>query len=147
MSEQRILFGTNTSNDAQNYLQIAAVEIPNPGAPKPAEYNEQTGEIGGHGNAKRPFTFNIVQKINHPGEVNKARYQPQNPNMIATMCTDGRVLIFDRTKHSMSPKPDGADQFDMELVGHKEEGFGLSWDPHNEGCLATGTQDNTVRLW
>lgn len=89
--------------------------------------------------------MHIEQKIDHPGEVNKARYQPQNPNIIATMCVDGRVLIFDRTKHSSFPK--GIVSPQAELLGHKKEGFGLSWNPHEAGHLATGSEDKTVRLW
>ncbi len=89
--------------------------------------------------------FNIVQKINHKGEVNKARYQPQNPNIIATMCTDGRIMVWDRTKHPSAPTGRVSPQ--MELIGHKLEGFGLSWSPHEAGHLATGSEDKTVRLW
>ena len=147
MSQHRLILGTHTSGQAQNYLQIATLEIPDFRVPDPAEYDEQRGEIGGHGNAKKPFQFTVIQKINHPGEVNKARYQPQNPNIIASLCIDGRVLIFDRTKHSSNPKSDGSVEFEMELVGHKKEGFGLSWSPFNEGQLATGNEDNTVKIW
>ncbi|KAF2140258.1 uncharacterized protein K452DRAFT_53536 [Aplosporella prunicola CBS 121167] len=145
--QHRVLFGTHTSDQAQNYLQIASIEIPALKSPDPAEYDEQRGEIGGHGAAKKPFMFNVIQKINHPGEINKARYMPQNENMIATMCTDGRVLVFDRTKHTSQPDPNGTIKPDMELKGHSEEGFGLSWSPHYEGQLATGSEDKTVRIW
>ena len=89
--------------------------------------------------------FNIIQKIDHKGEVNKARYQPQNPNIIATMCTDGRVMIFDRSKHSSVPS--GTVNPQIELLGHTKEGFGISWSPHEAGHLATGSEDTTVRLW
>ncbi|KAF2090873.1 WD40 repeat-like protein [Saccharata proteae CBS 121410] len=148
LSEHRLLFGTNTSDQAQNYLQIARLEIPDLRAPPdPANLDENRGEIGSHGAAKKPFTFKVIQRINHPGEINKARYQPQNPNLIATMCTDGRALIFDRTKHTSEPAPQGTYKFDMELKGHTAEGFGLSWSPHHEGHLATGSEDTTVRLW
>ena len=61
------------------------------------------------------------------------------------MCVDGRVLIFDRTKHSSFPK--GIVSPQAELLGHKKEGFGLSWNPHEAGHLATGSEDKTVRLW
>ena len=87
----------------------------------------------------------VEQKIDHPGEVNKARYQPQNPDIIATMCIDGNVLVFDRTKHSLVPP--GIVNPQAELLGHKKEGFGLSWNPHEAGKLATGSEDKTVRLW
>lgn len=149
----RLLIGTHTSNGAQNYLQIANVELPKNITPDSHEYDEERGEIGGYGHSssgEQPsIKLNIEQKIDHPGEVNKARYQPQNPNIIATMCIDGRVLIFDRTKHSSVPK--GVVSPQAELIGHKEEGFGLSWNPHPEpehvGKLATGGNDTTVKLW
>lgn len=147
MSTHRVILGTHTSGQAQNYLQIAHVEIPDFRYPDLADLNEERGEVGGHGNAKRPFDFKIVQKINHPGEVNKARYQPQNPDIIASLCVDGKVLIFDRTKHPMQPKGDGSIKFEAELVGHEREGFGLSWSPLKEGHLVTGNEDMTVRTW
>jgi len=146
MSQHRVILGTHTSNQAQNYLQIAHCEIPDFRVPDLSELNEERGEIGGHGNAKRPFDFKIVQKINHPGEVNKARYQPQNPDIIASLCVDGKVLIFDRTKHPLQPKDDSI-KFEAELVGHSKEGFGLSWSPLKEGHLVTGNEDTTVKTW
>ena len=115
------------------------------------DYDEEREEIGGYGGGASKKTpvmevkFNIIQKIDHKGEVNKARYQPQNPNIIATMCTDGRVMIWDRTKHPLQPT--GHVNPQMELHGHELEGFGLSWSPHQAGHLATGSEDQTVRLW
>ncbi|KAI5296008.1 Histone acetyltransferase type B subunit 2 [Ascosphaera acerosa] len=150
-STHRLLLGTHTSNGAQNYLQIAQVQLPNPRSPASTDdYDDERGEIGGHGQggAKRTpmeIKFNIVQRIDHRGEVNKARYQPQNPNVIATMCTDGTVMVFDRTKHGSFP--DGQVNPQLELVGHTKEGFGISWSPHLQGHLATGAEDATVRLW
>lgn len=147
MSAHRLLLGTHTSNQAQNYIQIAQVEVPDFRVPDVSELDEQRGEAGGYGNAKKPFDFKVIQKINHPGEVNKARYQPQNPDIIASLCVDGRVLIFDRTKHPMTPKADGTIKTEAELIGHEKEGFGLSWSPLLEGHIATGNEDTTVRTW
>lgn len=145
----RLLIGTHTSNDAPNYLQIANIELPKSVTPNERDYDEERGEIGGYGNTASgqapAIRMTIEQKINHPGEVNKARYQPQNPNIIATMCIDGKVLIFDKSKHSLIP--DGVVRPQVELIGHKSEGFGLSWNPHEPGKLATGSEDKTVRLW
>ncbi|EEH05338.1 chromatin assembly factor 1 subunit C [Histoplasma capsulatum G186AR] len=149
-STHRLLIGTHTSSDAQNYLQIAHVQLPNPTAPDAEDYDDERGEIGGYGGGgskKAPMEvkFNIVQKIDHKGEVNKARYQPQNPNVIATMCTDGRVMVWDRSKHPSLPT--GNVSPELELLGHTKEGFGLSWSPHLVGHLVTGSEDKTVRLW
>lgn len=149
-STHRLLIGTHTSTEAQNYLQIAHVQLPNPSQPDAEDYDDDRGEIGGFGGnsskkASMEVKFNIVQKIDHKGEVNKARYQPQNPNIIATMCTDGRVMIWDRSKHPSLPT--GTVNPQLELLGHEKEGFGLSWSPHTAGHLATGSEDKTVRLW
>ncbi|KAI9760653.1 MAG: Histone acetyltransferase type B subunit 2 [Chaenotheca gracillima] len=151
-STHRLLIGTHTSSEAPNYLQIAHVQLPNSQKPDIQDYDEERGEIGGYGgptgtgaNEAASVKFNIVQKIDHPGEVNKARYMPQNPNLIATMCIDGSVMIWDKTKHTSVPN--GTVNPQVELAGHKSEGFGLSWNPHEQGHLATGSEDATVRLW
>ncbi|WYZ38643.1 hypothetical protein EsH8_III_000557 [Colletotrichum jinshuiense] len=145
----RLLLGTHTSEGLPNHVQIAEVKIPKSVTPNPNEYNEETGEIGGYGKSANgeaaAVEFSIVQKIDHPGEINKARYQPQNPDIIATLCVDGKVLVFDRTKHSLQPT--GKVNAQVELIGHKQEGFGLSWNPHEQGCLASGSEDTTVCLW
>ncbi|GAO19277.1 uncharacterized protein UV8b_04967 [Ustilaginoidea virens] len=145
----RLLLGTHTSDESANFLQIADVQIPKAIAPNPDDYDEERGEIGGYGNSGEVAAIkcDIVQQIEHPGEVNKARYQPQNPDIIATLCVDGKILIFDRTKHPLRPASLGKVNAQIELVGHKAEGFGLSWNPHEAGCLASGSEDQTMCLW
>ncbi|KAI9884983.1 MAG: Histone acetyltransferase type B subunit 2 [Watsoniomyces obsoletus] len=150
-STHRLLIGTHTSGEAQNYLQIAHAYLPNPLRADIRDYDELQEELGGRGGLgvggkdADKIKFSIVQKIDHPGEVNKARYMPQNPELIASMCPDGRILVFDRTKHSLVPN--GVPKPDMELVGHEKEGYGMSWSPHQEGHLVTGSEDATVRIW
>lgn len=61
------------------------------------------------------------------------------------MCTDGRVLIWDKSKHSSTPT--GKPNPDIELLGHEYEGYGLCWNPHQAGHLASASEDCTVRLW
>jgi histone-binding protein RBBP4 len=145
----RLLLGTHTSDESPNYLQIADVQIPRTVAPNPDDYDEERGEIGGYGKSGdvAAIKCDIVQRIEHPGEVNKARYQPQNPDILATLCIDGKILIFDRTKHPLDPTSTGKVNAQIELVGHEAEGFGLNWNPHEEGCLASGSEDTTMRLW
>ena len=149
-STHRLLLGTHTSGGAPNYLQIAHVSLPNPLQPDIKDYDEDTGEIGGYGGgSNKPkavdVKFTIVQRIDHPGEVNKARYQPQNPDVIATMCTDGRVMIWNRSK--LPSIPTGNVRPEIELHGHDQEGFALNWSPHEPGHLVTGSSDETVKLW
>ncbi|CAN8095365.1 unnamed protein product [Discula destructiva] len=141
----RLLYGTHTSSGTDNYIQIAEVEIPKSSEPNANDYDEDRGEIGGYGRESLAMRLNVVQKIDHPSEVNKARYQPQNPDMIAAWCIDGRVLVYNRTKHSSTPT--GTSNPDIELLGHEKEGFGLNWSPHDAGILVSGGEDATVRLW
>ena len=147
LRQHRLLIGTNTSkNDDDNYLQIVHVRVPKMDNPEAGEYNESTNEIGGYGAGKEKFEFEVRQKIKHPSEVNKARYMPQNANLIATWSVDDGVLIWDRTKHTLDAEKDKGEP-ELTCDGHEKEGFGLSWSPHNEGQLATASEDETVRLW
>jgi histone-binding protein RBBP4 len=107
-------------------------------------YSDETGEVGGYGGpGSGEARIQITQKIDHEGEVNKARYMPQNPNMIATLGSRGDVLVFDRTMHSNVPT--GTCNPQIRLVGHNAEGWGLSWSPLRQGLLLTAAED--VRLW
>jgi hypothetical protein len=58
-------------------------------------------EFGGFGSVSGKIEIEI--KINHEGEVNRARYMPQNPCVIATKTPSSDVLIFDYTKHPSKP--------------------------------------------
>ncbi|EEB87146.1 hypothetical protein MPER_15627, partial [Moniliophthora perniciosa FA553] len=68
--------------------------------------DDERGELGGHTIPPAP-RVQVTQKINHAGEVNRARYMPQNPDLIATKAVSGEVLVFDRTKHPSEPERDG----------------------------------------
>ena len=141
----RLLLGTHTSQGATDHLQIAHIDLPNPPAATLADYNPEKEELGGHGAAKEPIKFSVVQKIVHPGEVNKARYQPQNPDIIATWAANRNVYVWDRSKHPSIPKDHSAPQ--ATLRGHKSEGFALEWNKHTRGQLLSGSEDQTVMLW
>lgn len=141
----RLLLGTHTSQQQKEYLQIAHINLPIPPAATLADYNPQNEELGGHGAAKEPIQFSIVQKIIHPGEVNKARYQPQNPDIIATWAADKNIYVWDRSKHPSVPKDSSDPQ--ATLKGHKMEGFALEWNKHTAGQLLSGSEDKTVNLW
>lgn len=151
----RLLLGTHTSGQAQDYLQIATVHIPKrdsgaggSGADKldRADYDDERGELGGHTIPPAP-RIQIIQKINHAGEVNRARYMPQNPDLIATKAVTGEVLIFDRTKHSSEPERGGVCKPDIRLVGQRREGYGLAWNPVKAGHVLGASEDMTVCHW
>ena len=128
----RLLLGTHTSGQAQDYLQIATVQVPKRGNPATgadkldrADYDDERGELGGHNLPPTP-RIQVIQRINHEGEVNRARYMPHNPDLLATKAVTGEVLIFDRTKHSSEPERGGVCKPDIRLVGQQREGYAVS---------------------
>ena len=52
--------------------------------------DNEKGEFGGFGSVSGKIEIEI--KINHEGEVNRARYMPQNPCVIATKTPSSDVL-------------------------------------------------------
>ena len=141
----RLILGTHTS-DEQNHLLIASVQLPNEDAQfDSSHYDNEKGEFGGFGSVSGKIEIEI--KINHEGEVNRARYMPQNPCVIATKTPSSDVLVFDYTKHPSKPDPSGKCQPDLRLRGHQKEGYGLSWNPNLNGHLLSASDDHTICLW
>lgn len=144
---QSLLLGTHTSGNEQNYLMIAEVKIPlEENVTDPRKFDAQRSEIGGYG-ASSGGKIDIKLKINHEGEVNKARYMPQNPSVIATKSPSSDVLIFDYTNHPSVPNPDGKCNPEIRLKGHTKEGYGLSWNPRIAGYLISSSHDSKICLW
>jgi len=144
-SVHRLILGTHTS-DEQNHLLIASVQLPNEDAQfDSSHYDNEKGEFGGFGSVSGKIEIEI--KINHEGEVNRARYMPQNPCVIATKTPSSDVLVFDYTKHPSKPDPSGKCHPDLKLRGHQKEGYGLSWNPNLNGHLLSASDDHTICLW
>ena len=104
-----------------------------------------TAELGSH--TKSPARIRVKQTIDHDGEVNRARYMPQNPDLIATKTVKGDVCIFDRTKHETKAPANGEAKPDIRLKGQTKEGYGLSWSPVASGHILSASEDATVAYW
>lgn len=144
-SVQRLVLGTHTSEGEQNYLQIATVRLPLENTKVDnRKYDEEKGELGGYGSFESKIQ--IVQRINHEGEINRARHMPQNPCLIATKTVTGEVHLFDYTKHSSEPT-DNVVNPNLRLTGHSMEGYGLSWNRNVKGLLLSASEDQTICLW
>mmetsp|Transcript_11626 Transcript_11626/g.23689 ORF Transcript_11626/g.23689 Transcript_11626/m.23689 type:complete len:349 (-) Transcript_11626:183-1229(-) len=109
------------------------------------KYDDERGEAGGFAGVSAKIE--ITQKINHEGEVNRARYMPQNPYLIATKSAASEVYVFDWSKHPSKPAADGRFEPDLILKGHQKEGYGLAWNPHEEGHLLSGSDDSLICAW
>jgi histone-binding protein RBBP4 len=148
---QRLLLGTHTSGEP-NHVMIAEVKLPLDDTPiDPRKYDDQRGEIGGY--QTMPGKVEIKQSINHDGDVNRARYMPQNPTIIATKTASGAVFIFDYTKHPSVPPSDGKCKPDMTLApqplatGSDRFDYALAWNPLQAGQIAAGAADFSIHVW
>ena len=148
VSKQRLILGTHTADGEQNYLMIAEAKLPLPDCQVDArQYHDMKGGTGGFGFGKQGVgQVEITMRINHPGEVNRARYMPQNKFIIATKTIDGDVLVFDTTKHPSKPVDDKI-HADIRCTGHTKEGYGVAWNPRRAGHLLSGAYDSLVCLW
>ncbi len=120
---QQILIGTHTSGAGQDHLmigEIAAALLK--GGVKPSPEME---------------AVKFRTSISHKGDINKARAMPQNPQMIATQADGGEIRVFNAAPGKSH----------LRLKGHTKEGYGLSWNPKQQGKLLTGSNDCTVSLW
>ena len=152
---QRLLLGTQTDGTERNYVMIAEVRLPGDEAVVDAtefsksgeghdKVTDSTREAGGYSSGQSG-RFDIVQRIPHSGEVNRARYMPHNPDVIATRGVDGPVYVFDRTRYASKPSEEV--RCDVTLECHDEEGYGMSWSVVDEGRLVTCAIDRRLCVW
>lgn len=103
-------------------------------------------ELGGYGGLESKVSVTV--KMVHDGEVNRARYCPQNPFVIATKSPSNDVLLFDYSTHPSKPADGDLECHpQLRLKGHTAEGYGLSWSSLDEGRILSGSDDKTVILW
>lgn len=148
-----LLLGTHTSGTEQNFVIVASLHIPkDDGDFDASSFHEETGEFGGFGNDKGKIE--IKQYIFHDGEVNRARYMPQNQNVFATKTISGAIDVFDRTKHesNLAAQEKGetkAASPQLRLVGHEKEGYALDWNrsERKRGYLLSGAEDGAILCW
>jgi histone-binding protein RBBP4 len=117
-------------------------------APVLSNYDDERNELGGFGSASSAVgKITVRMKVKHEGEVNRARYQPQNHFVVASRGPASEVYIWDLSKHPSFPARDAPFAPQAVCVGHTKEGYGLCWSPHTQGRLVSGSEDTTVCLW
>ena len=139
----RLLLGTHTSG-APNSLLVASVRLPK---------DEESIAAGARNaiNAGQDYSetdskVTVEQRINHPGEVNCARYMPQDEGVIATKAVDGDVLVFRLADHPKMPV-DADIHPQVVCKGHTKDGYGLAWNPNQRGQLLSGADDALICVW
>ncbi|KAL7463396.1 hypothetical protein ACHAXS_003771 [Conticribra weissflogii] len=117
-------------------------------------YNEEKNELGGYSSTTAANglvgKIEIRLKIPHDGEVNRARYMPQNHFIVATRGPSPEVYIWDLSKHGSFPEEGATPCPQIVCRGHTGEGYGVSWcgvGEEGKGRLCTCAEDRTVRIW
>lgn len=130
-----LLLGTHTSRTEQDYLKIVDLDLPS------ASYRSDPAQEGA-----LPNRLRIRQKIDHEGEVNKARHSPLDPRLVASLAPSGETFVFDRdalpsfsSDHMCRPL--------LRLKYHTKESWGLAWSPSTRSQLLTGSEDTTIAVW
>eukprot|EP00668_Euglena_longa_P038378 GGOE01049381.1.p1 GENE.GGOE01049381.1~~GGOE01049381.1.p1 ORF type:complete len:442 (+),score=143.57 GGOE01049381.1:86-1327(+) len=140
---QRLLLGTHTSGEEQNFLVVASVTLPI------STKTEQPFDTNGF--SSNCARVEVQHRIPHEGEVNRARYMPQRPDIVATKTVSSQLHVFDLSRpctpssHSTSDRGETAPL--LRLQGHRKEGYGLMFSPKQEGLLASGSDDHLVCIW
>mmetsp|Transcript_21987 Transcript_21987/g.36833 ORF Transcript_21987/g.36833 Transcript_21987/m.36833 type:complete len:476 (+) Transcript_21987:41-1468(+) len=145
VSIHKLILGTHTSDGDQNHLMIGEVLLPLPSAQIDArQYSDDKGEIGGFGGTLSKVDIKV--KINHEGEVHRARAMPQNRFLIGTKAPSSTVYVFDYSKHGSQPA-DNVCRPQFRCLGHTADGYGINWNPLVESRLLSGSDDATVCMW
>ncbi len=114
--DAKLLLGTHTSNQSANQLKVASTQL----LADP--------------NVKANSKIKTVQKLENNAEICRARYMPQDANIVATINGLGEVDLYNldtETRYS-------------HFAPHTKNGYGLSWNPKQKGLLVTGADDNFV---
>lgn len=99
-------------------------------------------------------SLNQLQKINHRGDVNKLRYMPQNPDVIASANNLGDLVIYDRTKHStlMNSINTDINKPNLRLSNQNTSSaivdiFAIDWNKQKEGVIVSGNMNGEINVY
>lgn len=117
--QAQLLLGTHTSGEDTNYLKLANTQIP--------------VESGAN---KVMSRLKITKKYANNHEINRARYMPQDPNIIATINGAGEIDFYNRQDVSKTAH--------LHYTPHSDNGYGLAWSPHVKGYILSSSDDKSA---
>nr|AFD29603.1 RBBP4-1 [Schmidtea mediterranea] len=123
----KILLGTH-ADEEENKLIYADYIISNSNEADSIQIN------GADNKSRLPLNGKLVitKTVNHKGDVNRARYMPQNSSIVATKSSEKDSFIYSDGNCLLT------------LSGHSDEGYGISWNQQVEGRLLTCSFDQTI---
>jgi histone-binding protein RBBP4 len=82
----------------------------------------------------------------HDGPVSLIVPLPQRPQILAVRGRNQFISVTDIGRRRAEPEDD-TPKPDMRLKGHKREGYGMDWNPIEEGTLATASADTSICIY
>ncbi|KAJ5068347.1 wd40 repeat family [Anaeramoeba ignava] len=134
--KQRLILATFTERKSRDYLQVVELEIPLDDAVIDSSTYKTDGSFGNLGGIETK-PIKVISRMFHPTEINRARYMPQNSDLIAVISSEA-VWVYNSKQPKEKP---------IKLEGQTEEGYGLSWSNHIKGNILSGSFDQYVRTW
>lgn len=145
---QRLLYGTFTNHATQDQVILGQAFIPSAiPTPDNVVYNPDKQEF--ELKLTRSSAFKTIHSINHFGDVNRARYMPQNPDVIASANHLGQISIYERTKLPMRQAEGEIKSHALFNPSNSVEGeiFAIDWNKAKEGELVSGDINGNVYLY
>lgn len=157
---QRLIYGTYTMGQAVDSISIASLpmfrHITRHVTVSNLDYNAEKQEFE-LSQASCP-KLKVIQQINHRGDVNRVKYMPQNPNVLATANNLGDVNIYERTKHSSLKRhqlsaDEGAGIASPEIClkgitsVNASDVFAMDWNPQREADIVTASMAGDINIY
>lgn len=122
----RILLGTHTSGEDTNYLKVSSTQLP-----------LSSKDLSSSENSPKVSTkIKITEKLRNNFEINRARYLPQSPNIVASINGEGEIDLYHLSE--------GKKEATAHWKSHEANGYGLAWNNYKKGYLLTGSDDRSV---
>ncbi|GMM28284.1 Hat2 protein [Martiniozyma asiatica (nom. inval.)] len=126
-----IALSTFTSESDKEYWKVGSLQLPKDTKQKRLTSDELVGI-----NSR----LKISKKFEQSSEINRIRVNPIDSNVIGTINAKGEVKVYQLNEKMEADST-------IELIHHEQNGFGLSWNPHDSKELLTGSEDKTCALW
>ncbi len=142
--EGRLLLGTHAGDGEPNAVLVMKARLPGDDTEiSTNHFDEERGELGSYGGRSAKLT--VCASFGHPGEVNRARYMPQDSLIVATKTNTGAVNVYDRSRvrafETAVAEPVAV------CLGHAKEGYAIDWSTLARGDLLSGADDGSLCLW
>lgn len=130
--------------------ELRLIKVGMPQSPLPLERRQfiDNPEMSGFGLFGDPSIpkFRVHLRLAHAeGEANRIRAMPSRNNWIGSISSTGALNIYDIAP--AMEQTGGLIPRQITLKGHNCEGWGLAWNPLEEGIIASGADDSKLMIW